>query len=593
MKKRSSPPPKRSTRAIPWFWLLPLLAAVSAAAWLWTQRGPAAHAPRGPVTFNCDVAPIIFAHCASCHRPGQAAPFPLLTYRDVSKRAKQVAEVTASRYMPPWLPVPGHGDFLDERRLSDADLGVIQAWVKRGAAEGDPRDLPPAPEFPEGWQFGRPDLVVELPEAYTVPADGRDVYRSFVIPMPTRPAKEKQFVRAVEFRPGNPKVVHHAFVLFDTTGEARRLDRMDPEPGLPGIHIPSGARMPEGQFLSWQPGKPPIIAPAGMQWPLASRGDMVLQIHLQPSGKPEPVRPSVGFYFTNQPPTEVPDILWLSTYDIDLPAGEAAREVKVTRTLMADVDLLSVLPHAHFLGKELEGTATLPDGSKRWLVHIADWNFNWQGEYRLREPLFLPRGTLLSMRYTYDNSAANPRNPHTPPRRVQYGLQSTDEMGELWLQVRPRSAADRQGVLAFKQASVLQDTFDYNRYLLRLNPGDARAHSGLGKAEYFSDRPEIAAGHFRRALELDITLDEPHYFLGLMHRRAGRLKDAQAEFEATLRVNPEHSKAHGNLGYLHIEARNPVKAGEHLREALRLDPDDAMAREGLEMIARAMGRPRQ
>ncbi len=581
MKKKSSPPPPRQTRAIPWFWLLPLLVAALAAAWLWSQRGPAAHAPRGPVTFTRHVAPIIFAHCASCHRPGQAAPFPLLTYTDVSRRAKQVAEVTASRYMPPWLPVPGHGDFLDERRLSDSDLGVIQAWVKRGAPEGDPQDLPPAPEFPEGWQLGRPDLVVELPEAYTVPAEGRDVYRSFVIPIPPT---ERRFVRAIEFRPGNPKVVHHAFILFDITGETRRLDRMDAELGLPGIHIPSGARMPEGQFLSWQPGKPPILAPAGMQWPLAPRADLVLQIHLQPTGKPEPVRPSIGFYFTNQPPTDLPEILWLSTYDIDLPPGEAAREVKVTRTLMADVDLLSVLPHAHFLGKAMEGTATLPDGSKRWLIHIADWNFNWQGEYRLRQPMFLPRGTVLTMRYTYDNSAANPRNPHTPPRRVQYGLQSTDEMAELWLQVRPRSVADRQGVLGFKQAAVLQDTFDYNRYLLRLNPGDARAQSGLGKAEYFSEHPDTAAGHFQRALELDATLDEPHYYLGLMHRRAERLQEAQHEFEAVLAANPEHAKAHGNLGYLHLEAGKPNLAGKHFREALRLNPDDTLAREGLRLV---------
>ncbi|HXG67520.1 MAG TPA: hypothetical protein VNO70_20630, partial [Blastocatellia bacterium] len=175
----------------------------------------------GALTFNKDIAPIIFRSCAECHHPGGSAPFSLLTYQDVKKRASQIALVTRNRYMPPWLPEPGHGDFAGERRLSDAQIKLIQQWVEQGAAEGAPAELPPAPKFNEGWQLGQPDMVVKMPEPYTLPADGSDVFRNFVIPAPV---SSTRYVKAVEILPGNKQIVHHANLLIDRSQSSRRRD---------------------------------------------------------------------------------------------------------------------------------------------------------------------------------------------------------------------------------------------------------------------------------------------------------------------------------------------------------------------------------
>jgi len=258
------------------------------------------YVPRAPgtVTFSKDIAPIIFAQCSNCHRPGQSAPFDLLTYAEVKKHARDIAAVTQSRFMPPWPPEPGFGEFTGARHLSVDQIGLIQQGVAEAALEGATSDLPPSPKWSEGWQLGEPDLVVQMPQPYTLPASGKDVYRNFVIPIPTT---GRRYVQAVELRPGN-KSVHHAFMLYDRTRQSRRIDEEDSEPGFPGMSPPVSANAPTGQFVTWQPGKIAFRGTEDSIWSLEPNTDLVLQMHLQPTGKPERIQASAGFYFTDKAP---------------------------------------------------------------------------------------------------------------------------------------------------------------------------------------------------------------------------------------------------------------------------------------------------
>jgi hypothetical protein len=557
---------------------LSLLAGVALAASVIAVRSL-----RDPVTFSRDIAPIVIARCAPCHHAGGAAPFPLLSYADAKARASQIADVTQRRLMPPWMPEPGCVEFAGDRSLSADEIARIRRWVDRGAPEGEAFHAP-APSWKEGWPLGTPDLVVTLPEPYPLAPDGGDVYRNFVLPLPV---SSRRHVRAVEFQPGNAKVVHHAFMFIDPTRESLRLDLKDPEPGFPGLHVPSTAQSPSGHFLSWQPGKLGIPEPEDMAWPLEPDSFLVLQVHLRPSGKPELLRPSVGFYFTDKVPTRSPVKLGLWSYEIDLTAGDAACVVKDSYTLPIDLDLLRILPHAHYLCRRMEVVARLPDGSTRCLLRITSWDFNWQGDYAYKEPLFLPKGTVVSMEYSYDNSEGNPRNPNRPPRRVTYGLQSGDEMAELWLQALPRRPGDVKLLDQENQQKVFKAAIAYNRYLLGLNPDDARAHAELGKVHLFLRQPAEARQHLSADLRLRADDDEPHYFLGLLHRTQGRPEEAKAEFQSAIRINPEHPKAHGNLGLVLMEQGQLDAAAREFETALRLNPADDLARSSLEEIAAA------
>jgi len=537
--------------------------------------------PKGTLTFSKDVAPIMFNQCANCHRPGQAAPFSLLTYSDVQKRAVQIAEVVARRYMPPWMPAPGYAKFAGERRMSVDQIGLIQQWSDEGAPEGNPADLPAMPQWAEGWQLGQPDLVVTMPKPYALQADGKDVYRNFVVPIPLDKAR---YVRAVEFNPGNWKVVHHAFFRFDRSGDSRVADNRDAEVGFGGIHTPANAQAPEGHFVSWQPGKVFSQVPEGLSWKLEPATDLVLQLHLQPSGKPEMVQASLGFYFTDQAPTNTPAKISLNSYTIDVPPGVSNYVVTESAVLPVDLQVLGVLPHAHYLAQEVEGLATLPDGTRKWLLKINRWDFNWQGDYRYAEAIFLPKGTMVSMKFTLDNSAANPRNPNQPPKRVRYGLQTTDAMAELWLQVLTATEKDADALAAFNESRLIKDTIAYNRYLLENNPKDARAHSGMGKGVYLDGNPRAAWDHLQTAVELNPDLDEAHYFIALIYRRQNRLLEAKERFRTVLRLNPKHSQAAGNLGLICLQEGNLREAEIYLSQALSLNPDDEIARRGLDQI---------
>src|SRR5258706_1030433 len=269
------------------------------------------------VTFYQDVAPIGWKNCAGCHRKGEVAPFELISFEQVKKHATQMAKVTQSRFMPPWLPEKGHGEFADERRLSDEQIEVISQWVKQGCIEGKADGAGP-PRWVEGWQLGKPDLVAQMPASYTLAAEGKDVYRNFVVPLEVN---EPRWVKAVEFRVGTT-VVHHAFVLIDRSGTARRRDAQDSEFGYGGMEAGEDVLMPDGHLLSWQPGRMPSPGSGERAWRLKKGSDMVLQMHLRPDGKSEPVQSSVGFYFAQKPPTQLTYLLLIRPPVIDIPAGE-------------------------------------------------------------------------------------------------------------------------------------------------------------------------------------------------------------------------------------------------------------------------------
>jgi hypothetical protein len=389
----------------------------------------------GKPTFTETIAPILYGNCVSCHRPGEAAPFSLISYEDVKKRGALIATVTQSRYMPPWHAAHGYGEFADERRLTDEQIAAIGEWVKLGMPQGNPAKMPKLPQFPDGWHLGKPDLILEMPAAFEVPANGPDIYRNFVLPIGIA---EDKWVRAVEFHPGTRKVVHHAIFSFVRGGAMVNVDGADGKPGFPGItSVGLGAGRnanPSGPLGAWAVGGTPSSLQDGLAFPLAKNSDFILQEHLHPTGKVEMERATVGIYFAEKAPERrimnigQPGFFGLLS-NIDIPAGEKNYTVKGTMKLPVAMRAYSAMAHAHYLGKEMKATATLPDGTVVPLLWIQNWDFNWQDRYNYKEPLLLPKGTQLDVTITYDNSADNPHNPSNPPQRVRWGLGSFDEMG--------------------------------------------------------------------------------------------------------------------------------------------------------------------
>lgn len=546
--------------------------------------GPYTARKQGELNFNKDIAPIVFRHCATCHRPDQSAPFNLLTFADVKKRAKQVAEVVEKRYMPPWLPERELVEFANDRSLSVNQIGMIRQWVAEGAIEGSAADLPSCPKWTEGWRLGIPDLMVKLPQPYTLAAEGKDVYRNLVVLIPV---SERKYVRGVEFLPGNWKVVHHAFIKVDSTPVSRRRAEKENPPGFDGMWLPETAIMPDGHFLGWQPGKVPQMTPDGLAWILEPNTDLVLQLHLHPSGKPELVQPTVAFYFTQQPPTNAAFRLNLNSLRIDIPAGAKDYAVEDSYTLPVDVNLLGVGPHAHYLGKRLEGYALLPEGARKDLILIKDWDFNWQGEYPYAKPIFLPKGTTLVMRWTYDNSSDNERNPNHPPKRVKYGPQTTDEMGELWYQVLPRYASERNFFEKDFYAHLGRLVIDYNESLLKENPNDAEAHTKAGRARLYFGQVLEALDHFQTAIKADSNYDKAYYEIGFIYLRQNKLPEAQQAFENVVRLNPDDYEAQGSLGVIYLRKGDLERAESCFKAALRINPADKIARKNLERVLQA------
>jgi tetratricopeptide (TPR) repeat protein/mono/diheme cytochrome c family protein len=571
--------------------------------------------PETQVTFNRDIAPIIFQSCARCHRAGESGPFPLLTYGDVKNHARQIAAVTRDRFMPPWLPEPQSLKFADEMRLSDHEIATIKKWVDEGMPEGNAADLLPPPKWVEGWQLGQPDLVIRAEKPYQLTAGGSDTYWNFILPVPI---DRTRWVKAVEIRPGDKRFVHHANILVDRQENSRQREKI-PGDGFEGmeIKIESEAFDPDSHFLFWKPGTVPYVEPDGMALRLDKGTDLVLNVHMQPSGKPETIQPTIGLYFTDEPATKFPMLLQLQNDSkLDIPAGAKNFVVSDELTLPIDVDLLAIYPHAHYLGQDLQATAMLPDGSTKTLIHIPQWNLNWQAVYRYAEPVALPKGTTISMRYIYDNSEDNPLNPNNPPERVRGGNRSKDEMAHLWLQVLPRNFDSQAGdprmllqeALArhnirnnpedfeahYNLASMLQARGDaagaQTEYeaALRIRPGDATANNALGAVLLSSGQAGRAMLYLQTATQTSPDYFDAHYNLGNALASADDFRAAAREFAAAVRIRPDDADAHANLGSALAELGSFVEAKAQFERALEINPAHALARENLQQLQSAM-----
>lgn len=386
---------------------------------------------REAVTYSKEIARILAKHCQECHRPAGIGPFSLLTHADAVSWAPDILALTRERTMPPWKPESGPLAFHGERRLTAEELAAIAAWVENGCPEGDPSDLPAPLSFPEGWRLGDPDLVLEPERDYQLAADGADVYRNFVFPTHF---EQDRYLAGYEVLPGNRKVVHHVLLFVDTSGRGERLDALDPEPGydsslmagLPGF-------VPSSMLGGWAPGNASQMLPAGLARVIPKGARLIMQVHYHKTGKPESDRTRIGLFFTKEPPDRAVGVMPLEPVSARIglfviPKGARDHVVRCSARLDKGMTLVSVTPHMHLLGRKLKVTATLPDGTKLPLIHIPDWDFNWQETYYYRQPIDLPPGTRVELEAHYDNSADNPNNPHQPPRSVRYGEQTSEEM---------------------------------------------------------------------------------------------------------------------------------------------------------------------
>ncbi len=537
------------------------------------------------VTYANDIAPLLNDRCAMCHHPGGSAPFSLLTYQDVKRRASQIGEATRTRYMPPWKADPDDGPFVGQHPLSDREIALIRRWIDEGAIEGDATSPTKPPLWSEGWQLGAPDLIVSLPQPFTLPAEGTDVFRIFAIPLPVDRAR---FVRGLEFRPGNARVVHHANIRVDRTGAARALDQADAGVGYTGL-IPRAAQYPDGHFLGWTPGQIAPLLPPELAWRLERGTDLVVEIHMQPSGKSETVQPSIGLYFGDRPPTRTPAMLRLGRQNIDIPAGDSDYTVTDSFLLPVDVEIEAVQPHAHYRARDVRGEARLPDGTVKTLIHIGDWDFRWQHVYRFATPFRLPKGTMLSMRYVYDNSPANVRNPEHPPQRARWGQRSSDEMGDLWIQVLTRDESDLDTLsAAFRPKVAAEDVVGTETEIARA-PGDAALHDDAAMLYLELRRYDEAIDHFRTALRLKPGSAIGHYNLATALTLAGRLDQAAGEYQSAIAIDPAYPKAHNNLGNVWLAQQKYDAAIREFEEAARLQPQSAAALANLAAAYAAAG----
>lgn len=385
------------------------------------------------VTFSQHIAPLIYANCTACHREGETAPFSLTNYAEAKKHAKQMADVTSRRIMPPWRAEIGHGDFLGERRLTESQIAQLQQWVKDGCPEGDRAATPEPPKFTSGWQLGEPDLIVKMSDPYTLQAEGRDRYECFAIPIHI---PEGKYLKAVEFRPGNRRIVHHAVLATLKHGMADWMMKAGGGKSFSSGLVAPGDRLP-GSLGLWTPGYEARPLPEGYaaEWPTDC--DLVLQLHLHPSGKPEVEQSTVGLHLTSEKPSGKMKSMVMLDKSLDIAPGNGNYEIRESKTLKSAVDAYGIFPHMHLLGRTVDVTAALPDGTTRPMISVRDWDFNWQNYYQYAKPFRLPAGTRLDARWTFDNSASNPANPSQPPRRVTFGEQTTNEMAALILDVMP------------------------------------------------------------------------------------------------------------------------------------------------------------
>ena len=353
------------------------------------------------VTWSGEVAALVHQNCASCHRPGDIGPMSLLTYDEARPWAKSMLRAVKDGQMPPWHADPAHGEFANDRSLSDRDVALLERWVKQGAKAGDLESAPEPPVPEEGWRLGEPDVVLTFDEI-SLPAGGPDRFHDLVA---ETGLEEDRWVRAIEIRPGNRRVVHHV-ILYATDGQ-----------GPPT----------SGWLGAWAAGMAPMEMPPGTAKLVGAGHKVVADLHYHPDSEAAVDQTRVGLYFYQGEPEKELINLWVQNSTFEIPAGAEDHVVRSTHTFKQDATIHGLLPHMHYRGKEFTYTATFPDGRQETLLNVPEYDFNWQTLYQLAEPLVVPAGTRIDCEAHYDNSTKNAANPD-PTKNVTFGNESFDEM---------------------------------------------------------------------------------------------------------------------------------------------------------------------
>ena len=423
--------------------------------------------PTSAQTWSSDVADIVYSKCTPCHREGEIAPFPLERYEDAANYGSSIKHAIEIGEMPPWPPAKGHGDFLGDRSLTDAEKNTIIAWIDANMPEGDPATAPKPPVFPEGSQLGTPDLVLEMSESWTVQDNYKDVYRFFVIP--TNLLKDRN-IKAIEFRPGNAKVVHHVLYFLDTTGTARARDAADPAPGYSGFGDPGFETA--SSYLGWVPGAQQRFYPESIGARMYQGSDLVIQIHYAPSTTTETDRSHVNIFFHDE--EEVREVQEFALTPRELVTGNFVIPANTQRTFLTsytipiDVSIIAVAPHMHMLGTSARGFAITPKGDTIRLIRINDWDFHWQGGYALRHPVKVPRGSKLYYEASYNN---------TTSKLVTWGESTTDEMLLCYFHWLPYQAGDES--LNMETIVGVTDDLQLRGMAMSIAPQPASDRAGL------------------------------------------------------------------------------------------------------------------
>jgi hypothetical protein len=376
---------------------------------VFTVAGVCLAAP-AKVTYSKDVAPILNKRCVECHRTGEAAPMTFASYKEVRPWAKAIKAATLGRKMPPWLADPAHGKFSNDRRLSQEELDTISAWVDAGAPEGDRKNLPAPPEFAEGWNIGKPDMVIDMGADFEVPATGEVPYKYYTV---ETNFKEDMWIEAAECRADKRAVVHHIIVFV--------VDPKEPQLGGTGGNL----------LVGWAPGDPPMDYAPGTAKLVRAGSKLRFQMHYTPNGTATTDRSYVGLRFAKQPPKYRALTGRAINFSFKIPPGEPNHEVKASFTAKEDIRLTSLMPHMHVRGKDFQYTAVYPDGRSEILLKVPKYDFNWQLSYTLEEPLLLPKGARLDCVAHFDNSPNNKYNPD-PTKEVKWGDQTWEEMMIGW-----------------------------------------------------------------------------------------------------------------------------------------------------------------
>ncbi|MDA0811550.1 MAG: tetratricopeptide repeat protein [Verrucomicrobia bacterium] len=504
--------------------------------------------------------------------------------------------------MPPWPPAAGFGSFAHSRALSEEDLKLILDWIDSGHPEGEGSTGVAVAASASGQPQREPDLVVKLPEPFVVPASGVDVFRNFVIPLGL---EKKVYASAMEFRPNVRAAIHHATLVQDITGVGRSLDQQDSTPGFEGI---VGGMSAGDHFVGWTPGKLSGGFGDGLAWALQPGADLIVQLHLLPTGKEEMVQPEIAFWLSDEPPFLESATLHLSATDISIPAETPDHLVKSSLKLPVASRVVSIYPHAHFLCREVKVFAILPDLTPAPLIWIKPWNFDWQDEYFFTTPVELPAGSEIRMHFVYDNSGTNDRNPFAPPKTVDWGPRSSDEMADVWIKLVPddqsqvpvlRKAFEQLEIDNLRKGYEFQLTRDPFNFVansrlghmlvgegqtaqaipllsaaLEVTPDSWSVLHNLGLAHVTGTTADLsrAQEYFGRALDANPDFAPARREMATVLAMTGQQEDSLAHFSQYLEARPDDAEVRGNFGVVLARTNRSVEAEEQYRRALVDDP---------------------